>query len=82
MPASVTTSVRLTVGLRKRLEKRANALRCGRNRLIVTALEQFLEKEAWAEYEAEARRQSLLAAKLDRPDEAWERMVAEDLGNP
>jgi hypothetical protein len=71
----------LPIGLRKRLEKRATALRCGRNHLIIAALEQFLEKEARADYEAEARRQSLLAANLDRPDEAWERMVGEELGN-
>jgi predicted transcriptional regulator len=78
MPASVTTSVRLPLALRKRLERRAAALRCGRNRLIVAALEQFLEKEARAEYEAEARRQSILAARLDPPDATWDRMVAED----
>jgi predicted transcriptional regulator len=82
MPKTITTSVRLPTDLRRRLEKRAGTLRVGRNRVIIAALERFLASDARADYEAEARRQSLLAAQLDRPDEAWDRMVAEDFGTP
>lgn len=82
MAKTETTSVRLPVELRHRLEKRAAALKIGRNRVIIEALEQFLRKGARSDFEAEARRQSLLAAQLDRPDEGWDRMVAEDMGRP
>jgi seryl-tRNA(Sec) selenium transferase len=57
-------------------------MRCGKNRLIVAALEEFLAKELRAEYETEARRQSRLAATLDKSDDRWERMVADDFGGP
>ncbi|HVW20624.1 MAG TPA: ribbon-helix-helix protein, CopG family [Opitutaceae bacterium] len=81
MAKTVTTSVRLPVDLRRRLAKRAAALRVGRNRVIIDALEQYLKREARSEFETEARRQSLLATQLDPPDDGWERMVAEDMGN-
>lgn len=82
MPVTVTTSVRLPIGLKRRLQKQALASRCGRNRLIIAALEQFLARSDQADYETEARRQSLLTRKLDRADDGWEKMVAEDLGGP
>jgi predicted transcriptional regulator len=82
MAKTATTSVRLPIELRRRLEKRASMLRVGRNRVIIEALEQFLQKSMRSDFETEARRQSLLAAQLDRSDEGWDRMVAEDMGRP
>jgi hypothetical protein len=40
-----------------------------------------LEGIAPGDYQAEARRQSLLAAKLDLPVAGWESMVADDLND-
>lgn len=78
MQKSVTTSVRLPRELRQRIERKAAAAGCGRNRVIVRALESYLVGEERAAYEVEARNQSQLATKLDAPDSAWDQMVERD----
>jgi predicted transcriptional regulator len=82
MPKSVTTSVRLPRELRRKVELKAAAAGCGRNRIIIRALELYVREDEQAAYEAEARHQSQLAAKLDAPDSAWDRMVERDFPGP
>jgi predicted DNA-binding protein len=82
MQKSVTTSVRLPRELRQRVERRAASAGCGRNRVIIKALESYLLQEDQASYEKEARHQSQLAARLDPPDIAWDQMVERDLPGP
>jgi hypothetical protein len=82
MQKSVTTSVRLPRGLRRKIERKAAAAGCGRNRVIINALEFYLKEDEQAPYEAEARLQSQLASRLDPPDAAWEKMVESDFPGP
>jgi predicted DNA-binding protein len=82
MEKSITTSVRLPRRLKRRIDQRAIAAGCGRNRVIIEALELYLREDEQAAYASEASRQSKLAAKLDVPDEAWERMVEGDFFRP
>ena len=82
MEKSVTTSVRLPRLLRKRVEEKAMADGCGRNRIIVQALEAYLLQDEQAAYLTEAEHQSRLAARLDVPDSSWDRMVEGDLPAP
>jgi predicted DNA-binding protein len=76
---SITTSVRLPRDLKRRIDRKAVSAGRGRNRVIIEALESYLREDGQAEYEAEARRQSQLAVKLDRPDSAWDEMIERDL---
>jgi predicted DNA-binding protein len=76
---SVTTSVRLPRELRRKIERKAASAGCGRNRVIIMALEAYLMEDDQAVYETEARHQSTLAAKLDVPDASWDHMVERDL---
>ncbi len=78
MQKTVTTSVRLPRDLRRKVERKAASAGCGRNRVIINALESYLREDEQAAYETEARHQSQLAAKLDRPDTAWDKMVEGD----
>jgi metal-responsive CopG/Arc/MetJ family transcriptional regulator len=82
MEKSVTTSVRLPRGLRRRVEQKAAADGCGRNRVIVKALESYLQEDEQAAYLSEASHQSQLAAKVDVSDPAWDRMVEGDFPAP
>jgi len=75
---SITTSIRLSKPLKRRIEKKAAALGCAKNRVIVAALERYLLEDEQAAYRTEARRQSLLAAKLDRGDPGWDKLVESD----
>jgi hypothetical protein len=79
---SVTTSVRLPRSLRLRVEQKAAADGCGRNRVIVQALECYLQEDEQAAYLSEASHQSRLAAKIDTSDPAWDRMVEGDFPAP
>ncbi len=76
---SITTSVRLPRDLKRKVDRKAVAAGSGRNKVIIEALESYLREDKQADYEVEARRQSQLAAKLDRPDPAWDEMVEKDL---
>jgi predicted DNA-binding protein len=78
MQKSVTTSVRLPQKLRRQVELKAASAGCGRNRIIIEALEFYLREDEQAAYETEARHQSQMAAKLDAPDSAWDQMVERD----
>jgi hypothetical protein len=82
MPESVTTSIRLPKPLKRKIERKAAALGCAKNRVIVAALERFLLEDEQAVYETEARRQSLLAGKLDKPDPGWDKLVESDFAQP
>jgi predicted transcriptional regulator len=78
MQKSVTTSVRLPRELKRKVERKAASVGCGRNRVIIKALEFYLREDEQAAYETEARQQSQLATKLDSPDTAWDNMVERD----
>jgi predicted DNA-binding protein len=78
MQKSVTTSVRLPRELKRKIERKAASAGCGRNRVIIRALESYLGEDEQAAYEIEARHQSRLAAKLDSPDAAWDNVVERD----
>jgi metal-responsive CopG/Arc/MetJ family transcriptional regulator len=82
MQKAVTTSVRLPRELKRKVERKAASAGCGRNRVIIKALELYLREDEQAAYETEARHQSQLAAKLDVPDSAWEQMVERDFPGP
>lgn len=82
MQKSVTTSVRLPRELRRKVERKATKAGCGRNRVIIRALEFYLKEDEQASYETEARHQSQLAAKLDAPDASWDQMVESDFPGP
>jgi predicted DNA-binding protein len=82
MQKSVTTSVRLPRELKRKVERKAASAGCGRNRVIIRALEFYLREDEQASYETEARRQSQLATKLDSPDTAWDQMVERDFPAP
>jgi len=60
------------------VDRKAVADGCGRNRIIIAALEHYLLEDEQASYNDEAMRQSKLAAKLDAPDAPWDRMVEGD----
>ena len=68
---SITTSFRLSPRLRRALEARAKAEGRGKNWIMSQALEQYLGASS-DDIEAEARRQSLLAAAGNGDDWAGE----------
>jgi predicted DNA-binding protein len=68
MSESITTSIRLSLRLRRALEQKARAEQRGKNWIISRALEKYLEEES-VDLAAEARRQSLLASQAG--DEDW-----------
>jgi predicted transcriptional regulator len=55
--------------LRARLEEAAEQLQRGKNRIIIEALEEFLDKVSRQRFLDEARRQSLLASADSSADE-------------
>ena len=68
MSESVTTSIRLSPKLRRALERKAKQEKRGKNWIISRALESYLEHDSQFDLEAEARRQSLIAASHDIED--------------
>ena len=68
MQQSVTTSIRLSPELRAQLEQKAAELDRGKNWIITQALIEFLAKATNEALQKEARRQSLLASKMDQED--------------
>jgi predicted transcriptional regulator len=64
--ASVTTSVRIEQQLAKRLERAAARLARGNNWIISKALEEYLAKANRDSLAAEARRQSMAAARDEK----------------
>lgn len=70
---NVTTSIRLPSKLREQLEKTSRKLHRGKNWIITKALEEYLAKTGHEDLAKEARRQSLLVARLDKEaDKDWE----------
>ncbi len=78
MEKSVTTSVRLPRQLKRQVDRKAATAGCGRNRIIIAALERYLLEDGQAAYNSEAVRQSKIAARLDAPDATWDKMVEGD----
>ena len=73
---TVTSSFRMSQELRKRLEETARTLKTRKNRIIVQALEEYLQKKHRAAIVAEARRQSVLASSEGTAgEEFWERQA-------
>ena len=68
MSQSITTSIRLSPKLRRSLELKAKQEKRGKNWIISRALEDYLEHDAHSGLEAEARRQSQIAAQQDSDD--------------
>jgi predicted transcriptional regulator len=71
---STTTSIRLSDDLKQELEAVSHRLHRGKNWVIAEALRVYLASLRNPSLEAEARRQSLLAAQKekDNPDTFWE----------
>ena len=73
MTHNVTTSIRLPVVLRARLDKVANKMHRGKNWIIIHALESYLENLQLTMLVKEAHRQSILACKSDKNEtQSWE----------
>ncbi len=70
---SVTTSIRLDTSLAARLEQAASRLSRGKNWIVTSALQAYLEKLDRGDLAAEARRQSALVSRCRRrkEDTAW-----------
>jgi predicted DNA-binding protein len=78
MPASTTTSIRLSKELSEELARKARSTKRGKNWIIKEALELYLLGTSQDALRLEARRQSLLAAKRTPADAKW----AEQGGDP
>lgn len=73
MLKSVTTSIRLELGLSKKLEKAAHNLHRGKNWLISEAIRRYLEQLENTTLVQEARKQSLLISNSkNTDDDLWE----------
>ena len=73
---SVTSSFRMSLELRKRLEQTARTLKRRKNWIITQAIDEYVQKWHKASLAAEARRQSLLAsAKAIDDEEFWEKQA-------
>lgn len=69
----VTSRVRMSLELRKRLEQTARTLKRRKNWIITQAIEEYLQKWHKAALAAEARRQSMLvSAKTAGDEDFWE----------
>lgn len=71
MPASTSTSVRLSKELSRELARKARSSKRGKNWVIKEALELYLLGSAQDNLRDEARRQSLLASKRSPVDGSW-----------
>jgi len=69
MSESITTSIRLTPKLRRALELKAKKEKRGKNWIISQALESYLQQDGLTDLEADAKRQSLIAAQ--QPEDDW-----------
>jgi len=74
MPKTLTTSIRMDGALAHRLKDASSKLNMRKNGIIVRAIEEYLDKHSDNLLKGEARKQSLLASRLDSTDEckAWE----------
>ena len=70
MPPSVTTSVRLSHGLSRELERRAKSTKRGKNWIVKEALEHFLLGSSHDALREEAHRHSLRAQRTPA-DAIW-----------
>ena len=69
---SVTSSIRISAELRARLDEAARQLQSGKNRIIIQALEEYLDKVSRQRFLDDARRQSILAsAAASDDDDLW-----------
>lgn len=72
MSTSITTSIRLTPQMRHQLDQASHELHRGKNWIINHALELYLKKLKSQLLVDEARRQSILASRKIKEDDAWE----------
>jgi metal-responsive CopG/Arc/MetJ family transcriptional regulator len=82
MQKSVTTSVRLPREIMRQVERKVVSASCGRDQVIIRALEYYLSDKEQIAYETEARHQSQLATRLDDPDSPWDQMIESDIQEP
>ncbi|MGA2185177.1 MAG: hypothetical protein ABSH47_19335 [Bryobacteraceae bacterium] len=66
---SVTSSIRISAELRARLDEAARQLQSGKNRIIIQALEEYLDKVSRQRFLDDARRQSILASVAGGDDD-------------
>ncbi len=71
MPASTTTSIRLSKELKRELERKARSTRRGKSWVIKEALELYLLGSSHDTLREEARKQSLAASNRNPADAAW-----------
>jgi len=71
MPASTTTSIRLSKELGRELARKARSTKRGKNWIIKEALELYLLGTSQDALRLEARRQSLLAGKRTPLEAKW-----------
>lgn len=71
MPASTTTSIRLSKELGQELARRARSTRRGKNWIIKEALELYLLGPSRDALRLAARRQSILAGKRTPVEAKW-----------
>ena len=69
---SATTSIRLPENLKLELETVSAQLHRGKNWIIAEALRIYLKSLRNPSLEMEAKRQSLLVSRQERPDTFWE----------
>ena len=72
MTKSITTSIRLEIGLSEKLEKAAHQLHRGKSWVISEAVRLYLKQLESSSLAEEAKRQSLLANRQKNSDaDAW-----------
>ena len=77
---SATTSIRISEALHQRLRQFAGQVELSKNKVVITAIEDYLDRNEAARLTAEARRQSQLASRVpNASDESWSQM-ADDSG--
>lgn len=77
MANHITTRIQLSSELCDKLNEAAHTLHCGKNWIIVRALEVYLNQPLSDLFIEEARRQSLLISQSDDPAEMdlWEKNI-------
>jgi len=76
MSQAITTSIRLPVDLRKKLDQVSRKTEKGKNGIIVEALKDYFEKIQIFSLQSEARKQSLLASRQSNPETLlWEKNI-------
>ncbi|MDX2178769.1 MAG: hypothetical protein SFV18_04185 [Bryobacteraceae bacterium] len=80
MPASVTSTLRISAALRKKVDRRAKQLKTNRNALITSMIEESLKRAEKEELRERVRADAIRIAESDKtnPDVLYWEKVAED----